>query len=137
MHDHQQKKKFLNLPKFPGGSKAFKEFIVNHMRYPKEAVEAGVEGSVIVGYEVDDDGRVLSPHILKGIGHGCDEEALRLISMLSFEKARNRGMRVRITSKTKINFRLPKTTVSYTYTSGAKKENDKKGGTTYGYTIKF
>jgi TonB family protein len=137
MQEYHHKKKFLNLPKYLGGSKAFKEFIAANLRYPKEALEARVEGSVIVGYDVDNNGDVISLHVIKGLGYGCDEEAVRLIGMLSFEKARNKGLRVKISQKTKINFRLP--TVSINYSLAEKKVPDKKknGGTIYEYTIKF
>jgi len=137
MTEPQHKKKFLKLPQYPGGSKAFKEFIAGNLIYPGEAVEAGIEGSVLVGYEINDNGEVLNPHIIKGLGHGCDEEALRLVRMLVYEKARNRGLRVKVNTKTRINFKLKKTT--YTYSTVSQKSPDKKkeAPVTYEYTIKF
>jgi hypothetical protein len=80
---------------------------------------------------------VLNPHIIKGLGHGCDEEALRLVRMLVYEKARNRGLRVKVNTKTRINFKLKKTT--YTYSTVSQKSPDKKkeAPVTYEYTIKF
>jgi len=137
MPGHQHKKNFLKLPRYMGGSKTFKEFIVNNLQYPKEAMEAGVEGSVVVGYEINDNGDVVSPHVLKGLGYGCDEEALRLVRILSFEKVKNRGVRVKVTTKTKIMFKLP--TVSINYSVPEKKVPEKKdgGSSTYEYTINF
>jgi TonB family protein len=137
MQEHQHKKKFLNLPKYLGGSKAFKEFIANNLQYPKAALEARVEGSVIVGYDINDNGDVVSPHVLKGLGYGCDEEAIRLVGMLSFEKAKNRGVRVKLTTKTKINFRLPKISIHYSAPEKKVPEKKKEGAVTYEYTIKF
>jgi TonB family protein len=137
MRGHQHKKNFLKLPRYAGGSKTFKEFIANNLQYPKEAMEAGVEGSVVVGYEINDNGDVVSTQVLKGLGHGCDEEAIRLVRMLSYEKVKNRGLRVKVTTKTKIMFKLP--TVNINYSVPEKKVPEKKNGGsgTYEYTITF
>jgi TonB family protein len=144
MPDHHNKKRFLNLPKYTGGSKAFREFIAANLHYPDAALEAGVEGKVIVEYDVLDSGVVQHPRVLKGIGHGCDEEALRLVGLLLFEKVKNRGVRVKMTTKTTINFRLPGG-VRISYSVAAKEEpakniepdQDKPGPVTYEYTISF
>jgi protein TonB len=77
MADHHNKKRFLNMPKYTGGSEAFREFIASNLQYPQAAIDAGVEGTVIVEYDIHDNGMVQSPRVLKGIGHGCNEEALK------------------------------------------------------------
>lgn len=137
MPGHQHKKNFLKLPRYMGGSKTFKEFIANNLQYPKEAMEAGVEGSVVVEYEVNDNGDVVSPRVLKGLGHGCDEEAMRLVRMLSYEKVKNRGVRVKVTSKTKIMFALPKVSINYSVPEKKAPEKKNSGPDTYEYTINF
>ena len=144
MSDHHPKKRFLNLPKYIGGSKAFKEFISENLRYPEIALKAKVEGFVIVEYDIHDNGTVSNPRVLKGLGYGCDEEAIRVVSMLQFEKVKNRGVRVKLTSKTNINFRLPKASINYTlsYTRDpvkSKVEPEKKSDNPvkYEYTIRF
>jgi TonB family protein len=145
MSDHHKKRKFLNLPKYPGGSSAFKEFISQRLQYPAKALEARIEGSVIVEYDIGDNGIVEHPRILKGIGHGCDEEALRVVGLLEFEKVRNRGVRVRMTTKTTIHFRLPAGgfTISYSVaeektTPGAEQTKpEAPKPVTYEYTITF
>ena len=137
MPGHQHKKNFLKLPRYMGGSKTFKEFIVNNLQYPKEAMEAGVEGSVVVGFEINDNGDVVSPHVLKGLGHGCDEEALRLVRMLSYEKVRNRGVRVKVTTKIKIMFKLPMVSINYSVPEKKVPESKISGSGTYEYTINF
>jgi TonB family protein len=114
MPDSQKRKRFISLPRYGGGSKALKDFIAANLVYPAEALEKRVEGSVIVEYDITDNGTVLNPRVLKGIGYGCDDEALRLIGMLRFEKVKNRGLRVKVTTKTTIHFRLPKITINYT-----------------------
>ena len=137
MTDHHSKKRFLNLPKYPGGSEAFKKFISDNLRYPDEALQAGIEGSVIVGYDVSDEGIVSNPHVQKGLGYGCDEEALRLIGLLRFEKVKNRGVRVKMTTKTTIHFRLPGVNISYSVSQKNEPEQKKNGPVTYEYTIEL
>lgn len=128
MHDHHNKKRFLKLPKYTGGNKAFREFISENLRYPEPALQGKVEGFVIVEYDVHDNGEVNNPRILKGLGFGCDEEALRVVGLLRFEKVKNRGVRVKMTSKTTINFHLPKpSSISYTFTSSDKQKKTETG----------
>jgi protein TonB len=135
--EHHNKKRFLNLPKYPGGSAAFKKFIAENLRYPEAALEAKVEGSVIVEYDISDDGVVINPHVLKGLGYGCDEEAVRLIGLLRFEKVKNRGVRVKMTTKTTIHFRLPGVSISYSVSQKNEPEQKKNGPVTYEYTIEL
>jgi TonB family protein len=144
MPDHHNKKRFLNLPKYIGGSKAFREFIAENLRYPETALEAKVEGSVIVEYDILDNGTVSNPRVLKGLGYGCDEEAIRVVNLLHFEKVKNRGVRVKLTSKTNINFRLPKVSINYSvsYTNEPDKpkvepEQKNRDPVTYEYTIQL
>jgi len=101
-------KQFLKLPEYPGGKKAFIAYINQQMRYPEEALKAGIEGDVLLTYEVNDNGEVLSPQVKHGIGYGCDQEALRLISSLRFSSAQNRGVRVKSRFTTRIPFRIPR-----------------------------
>ncbi len=140
MSEAQKPKKFLNLPQYPGGKKAFAEFIAANMRYPEEALAAQIEGTVIVEYEIDSLGIANPLRVLKGIGYGCDEEAMRIISLLRFSRPKNRGVRVSTTSKTTIQFRLPaQTVIAYTVKPSEKQvesKNEKKPEV-YGYTIKF
>jgi len=136
MPDNHKKKNFLNKPKYPGGSAAFREFIAGNLRYPQAALDAGVEGIVIVEYDILDTGIVQNPHVLKGLGHGCDEEALRVIGLLRFEKVKNRGLRLKVTTKTNINFRLPGVRITYLAPEKEKPPEEKKP-VTYGYTVQF
>lgn len=118
-----------------------KEFVAKNLRYPEEARAAGIEGKVTVGYQVTDNGVVLNPHIIKGLGYGCDEEALRIIGLLRFAKVKNRKVRVKVTKRTSINFKLPRIKINYAVSSSSKSSEakgksdsgDKKSG--YSYTI--
>lgn len=108
MKDHQTEKKFIHLPQFPGGKAAFQEFIRTNLQYPKAAIENKIEGTVHVAYHVDGLGNVLDCVVTHGIGYGCDEEAVRIIMLMKYEKAKNRGLRVTATMRTRISFQLPK-----------------------------
>lgn len=139
--DYHKKKKFLNTPKYPGGSAAFREFISGNLRYPEDAMQKGIQGSVIVGYEVLDTGEVNNAHIIKGLGYGCDEEALRLINMLRFEKVKNRGVRLTMSTKTTIHFHIPGMVFSYSNAEQSgdapkhSSSNTNRSEITYNYTI--
>lgn len=144
MTAHKKKKHFIKKPLYPGGKQAFIQFIQKHLRYPEEALTAKIEGRVLVGFDVDDNGQVHNPHIIKGIGHGCDEEALRVVRLLQYEKVKNRGIRIRAKHKTYITFRLPKASIAYEITNEKEKAPEKntrpdksKSETTYSYTITF
>jgi len=141
--DHHKEKKFLNLPKYPGGKTAFQEFIRKNLRYPKEALEKKIEGSVHIHYRVDGLGKVIEVNVTKSLGYGCDEEAIRVVKLLKYDKAKNRGLRVTAGMRTKINFKLPLAKVQFEYTTTKKKSEEKAKssdsgqGQSYGYTISF
>ncbi|MEI7661009.1 MAG: energy transducer TonB [Bacteroidota bacterium] len=138
MADHHKKKTFLNTPRYPGGNEAFRAFIAGNIRYPQEALDAGIEGAVVVEFDVLDTGVVKNQHVLKGLGHGCDEEALRVIGLLIFGKVKNRGVRLKMTTKTTINFKLPPgVRISYTTPESAVVEKPAEEGKplTYEYTV--
>lgn len=101
-------KHFIHKPTYSGGLKAMRAFIKNNLKYPKEALENKVEGTVYVDYKLDNKGNVIEAKVISGLGHGCDEEALRLVKMLKFEPARNRKLRITFNKKLQIHFRLPK-----------------------------
>ena len=68
------------MPNFRGGWPAWEQYVRQHLRYPEEAKRAEVKGSVYVGFTVCEDGSILNPELLRGIGYECDQEALRLVS---------------------------------------------------------
>ena len=67
---------------FPGGLEALHKFIEENMQYPQIAAENCIGGRVYVQFEVDTDGTVLNPKILRDIGGGCGEEALRIVRLM-------------------------------------------------------
>ena len=97
------------MPSFRGGEQKLMEFIGNNVVYPKEAIEAGIEGRVFVEFYIEKDGTVTDGKVLKGIGYGCDEEALRVIGLMpKWSPGMQRGKAVRVRYTLPINFKLSK-----------------------------
>ncbi|WP_316781144.1 energy transducer TonB [Pedobacter antarcticus] len=66
-------------PEFDGGAEGWTKFIRRNLRYPAAAQEQDIQGKVFISFVVETDGSVTDVKILKGIGGGCDEEAMRVI----------------------------------------------------------
>jgi protein TonB len=71
-----------SMPEFPGGEAALYAYLQENMTYPRFANEAGISGKVYVTFVVERDGKITDVKLLRGIGGGCDEEALRVIKMM-------------------------------------------------------
>jgi periplasmic protein TonB len=67
------------MPSFPG---EMPKYLANHINYPTPARENGIEGKVVISFVVMPDGSIKQVQLLKGIGFGCDEEALRVVSTM-------------------------------------------------------
>ncbi len=87
-------------PVMVGGPGALQRMV----RYPSEAKEAGVSGNVLVSFVVDERGRVSDVEIEKGLGSGCDEEALRVARLVRYRPAMKDGQPVRYRMKEEIAF---------------------------------
>jgi len=76
------------MPQFPGGDSVMNRFIKSVMRYPKMAIENGIQGTVMTTFVVDDDGTLHDIKLMKGgLGANCEDEALRIIDMMPTWKA--------------------------------------------------
>lgn len=62
-----------------GGMQAFYKYVADEMEYPAIAKRTGVQGKVYLRFVVDTDGSIANVEVLKGIGAGCDEEAVRVV----------------------------------------------------------
>jgi len=94
-------------PEYPGGDEARLKFIQDNFVYPEEAKEKQIEGTVYVGFTVEKDGSISDIKVLRGIGGGCDEEAVRIISMMpNWKPAQQRGKEVRVIYSMPIRFKL-------------------------------
>lgn len=95
------------MPEFEGGDAAMKKWIAENVRYPDPAKEAGIEGSVIVTFIVDENGNVTSPSVLRGLGGGLNEESLRVIrKMPKWKAGKQQGRPVKVKLNLPIKFRL-------------------------------
>lgn len=81
--------------------------IQRELNYPEIAKRAGIEGRVIVQFIVDEQGRVETPKVVRGIGGGCDEEAVRVVSQARFKPGRQRGKNVEVKMSLPVTFKLP------------------------------
>lgn len=133
---NKKKKQFLKIPILEGGNQNLRKFVEENLIYPEEALKNKIEGLVHLSYSVDDYGNILDIKIEKGLGFGCDEEAIRLVKLQSFSKVKNKGVRVKISQKAKIAFKLKnkptETTINYTIVS-----NTKTNGTTSNKTFSY
>lgn len=69
-------------PEFPGGEVKLFSFLRKNLKYPTMAIENGYKGVVYVGFVVERDGSITNISIDRGVGGGCDEEAIRVIKMM-------------------------------------------------------
>jgi TonB family protein len=99
-----RKKSFLHIPAYPGGKEAYLKFIKDNVIYPEQARIHKIEGFVYLVYTVINTGEIVDVEVSKGIGYGCDEEAMRVIRLLKYEPAHNRGIRMKVQMKTKLHF---------------------------------
>lgn len=99
--------KSIQPPNYPGGRKALDEFVRVNLMYPDAALKSKTEGSVIVDYDVDIFGKVISAKVRQGIGNGCDDEALRIVRLLKYPSRKYQGVHVVFHMHIIIHFRLP------------------------------
>ena len=143
--NNPKRKTFLRIPTYPGGKDAYLKFIKDNVVYPEQALTNKVEGLVYVRYTVNNIGEIVDVEVTKGIGNGCDEEAIRVIRLLTYEPARNRGVKMKVEMKTRIHFQLPKplqsngqsaVNLNYTATTPEKTNSpEPKPQAVYNYTI--
>ena len=94
-------------PEFPGGDKALREYILNNIKYPEVARTSGITGTVYVQFVVEKDGSISDVKVVRGIGGGCDEEAVRVVkSMPRWKPGKQRGQPVRVYFTLPIEFKL-------------------------------
>ncbi len=90
-----------------GGISEFYQYVGNHIKYPAQARRLRVEGRVYVEFVVGKDGKIFDAITVKGIGAGCDEEAVRIIlSAPAWNPAKQRGKPVKQRMVLPITFKL-------------------------------
>jgi TonB family protein len=95
------------MPTYPGGDQARIDFMMQNFMYPEEAKKNNVQGKVFVSFIVDTDGSLTNVKVLKGIGSGCDEEAVRVIKLMpKWNPGMDKGKVVKVQFVLPINFKL-------------------------------
>ena len=92
---------------FPGGLNAFYTYLGKSIKYPRQAQRMGIEGRVFVKFVVERDGTLTDIKVMKGIGAGCDEEAVRVLQTTpKWKPGKQRGRAVRQSMVIPINFKF-------------------------------
>jgi len=112
-------------PEFPGGIKAFGEFLARNIRYPSAMRQKSIQGRVIVGFVVERDGSLTDIKVIRGIGYGADDEAVRVINLSpKWQRGTQNGRPVRVRYVVPISFTLSEERVNSTGNqTGAVNEN--------------
>ena len=86
-----------SMPEFPGGEAMLEKFLKDNLQYPELARIGGIQGKVYVTFVVDEKGNITDIRLLRGIGGGCDEEALRVVKLMpKWIPGKQNGMPVRV-----------------------------------------
>ena len=95
------------MPEFPGGMNKLAEYLAKNIKYPQMARESGIQGRVFVNFVVEPDGSVSNVTVMRSLGGGCDEEAMRVVkSMPKWKPGKQRGKAVRVSYILPVNFKL-------------------------------
>ena len=97
----------FDQPQFPGGEQALYDFLAKNISYPKTAKDSNIQGNVYVQFVVEKDGTITNPKVLRDIGGGCGEEALRVVRMMpKWKTGMHKGKAVRVQYTLPFHFRL-------------------------------
>jgi TonB family protein len=113
-----------HVPTFPGGEKAFTRFLANTIKYPAQAVTNRVQGRSIIAFVVEKDGSLSDIRVLRALGNGTDEEAIRALKTSpKWNPGVQNGHRVRVQYSVPVSFTYDKNKVTTTL---SKEEIDEK-----------
>ncbi|MDH5609903.1 MAG: energy transducer TonB [Cyclobacteriaceae bacterium] len=94
-------------PEPVGGMDAFYAFLSKEIKYPRPARQLEVEGKVFIQFIIDKDGSITEIEVIKGIGAGCDEEALRVMKLAPrWNPGKQRGQPVKVRMVVPVYFKL-------------------------------
>ena len=94
-------------PEYPGGTEAMISYLMANVKYPETAKTNKIQGKVMVSFNVMKDGAVSDVKVMKGIGSGCDEEAIRVVKgMPKWKPGQNKGKKVNVHMVLPIQFKL-------------------------------
>jgi len=94
------------MPEYPGGQEGILTYFIENMRYPLMAYLKGVTGTAYVNFIVEKDGSISDVRVLKPVGYGCDEEAIRLVGLMKdWKPGELAGEKVRVRSNVPVYFK--------------------------------
>lgn len=94
-------------PQYPDGEAAMLKFIYDNIKYPAVARDNGVEGTVYVRFVVEKDGSITDVQVVRDIGGGCGEEAMRVVKKFpKWNPGKQRGRPVRVQFNLPVKFKL-------------------------------
>jgi len=97
------------MPEFPGGEEELIRYLAQNIQYPKQALDGNTEGRVLIGFVVNKEGDIDDVKVLRSIGDGCDEEAVRVIhKMPKWKPGKNNGKLVNVFYNLPVTFQLMK-----------------------------
>lgn len=95
------------VPEFPGGDKKRMKFIKKNLKYPLSAKVEKIQGTVYIQFIIEPDGSITNVRIKKDIGHGCGEEAARIVKLMpKWKPAMQGGKPVRTEFNLPVRFML-------------------------------
>ena len=95
------------MPEYPGGLSKLTDYLTKNIKYPQMARESGIQGRVFVNFVVEPDGSVSNINVMRSLGGGCDEEAVRVVkNMPKWKPGKQRGKPVRVSYILPIVFTL-------------------------------
>jgi len=96
-----------SMPEFPGGMGELMKYLGTSIKYPPLAKESGIQGRVFINFVVEPNGSISNVKVLRGIGGGCDEEAVRVVeNMPNWKPGKQRGKAVRVSYNLPVKFTL-------------------------------
>ena len=162
MQKKRKDNQFIKQAYYEGGNTAFRKFVSENLKYPEEALKADIEGVVHLKIDINYKGKVTGAKVTRGVGYGCDEEAIRLLKLAEYVVPKNpKKMRVKFHKNVRIQFKKPKpkkivepkkpkkpssaaeesksTSISYQITPSKKKPDPtkKSDSGSYSYTIRY
>ncbi|KYG74904.1 TonB family protein [Roseivirga ehrenbergii] len=94
-------------PTFPGGADAYRRHLLTNLKYPEQAKKQGIEGNVFVSFVVTTEGKLENIQVIRGIGGGCDTEAVRMLELSpDWIPGKQRGKLVNARMSLKVAFKL-------------------------------
>ncbi len=96
------------MPQFPGGEAGWQKFLQKHLRYPPQAIDANIGGKVFISFIVETDGHLSDITLIRGVGYGLDEEAIRVMKIApNWSAGIQNGRKVRVRYMMPFNFQAP------------------------------